>query len=420
MQRQAPSGYQTDGAKLRTGLSSTDLPGNQVALSSGHTRGVASANAAGAGHTLASPDRECLVTDDDRVPQPLRRAAAIGWRLLVVGAVVYFAFQALRPIAVVVLAGVIALFPASLLWGPVQSLKRRGWPPVLATWAVLLASLAAAVGLGMLVIPALADGIEPVTEDVATAYDDLRLWLVEGPLGLSQAEVDQYADMILDQLQASAGRLTTGFLSGAALALEILTGAILAFIITFFLLKDGDRFLSGLLQRLPSERSHQVQEAGRVAWRTLNRYVQGLAVVGLIDAAAIGIGLWILGIPLVVPLSILVFIGAFFPVVGAFLSGLVAVAVALVNGGVTDALIVLAIIVAIQQLEGDVIYPLVFGRAVQLHPLVILLAIAAGGFAFGVAGVFLSVPLTAVIVAVNHTLSDDPHGSLLGLAKSFD
>lgn len=360
------------------------------------------------------------MTDDDRVPSQLRRAAAFGWRLLVVGAVVYFGFQALRPIGAVVLAAVIALFPASLLWGPVQSLKRRGWPPILATWTVIVAALAGAVGVGMIVIPALADGIEPVTEDVATAYADLRVWLVEGPLGLSQAEVDQYADMLVDQLQASAGRLATGFLSGAAVAIEIVTGAILAFIVTFFLLKDGDRFAAGLLQRLPPERTRQVERGGRVAWRTLNMYMRGLAVVGLIDAVAIGIGLWILDIPLVIPLSILVFIGAFFPLVGAFASGLVAVAVALVNGGLTDALIVLAIIVAIQQLEGDVVYPMVFGRAVQLHPLVVLLAIAIGGFAFGVAGMFLSVPLTAVIVAVNHTLSDDPDGSLLGLAKNFD
>lgn len=356
----------------------------------------------------------------DQIPPGLDRAAALGWRLLVIGAVVYFGFQALRPVAAVVLAAVIALFPASLLWGPVRTLKRRGWKPALATWTVMLTGVAFAVGVGMLVVPALAEGIEPVARDVATAYDDLQVWLVEGPLGLSQTEVDRYAGMLADQLQASAGHLATGIFTGAAVAVELVTGAILAFIISFFLLKDGDRLLQNLMARLPPARARQVGEGGRTAWRTLNMYVKGLAIVGVIDAVAIGIGLWILDVPLVVPLAILVFIGAFFPVVGAFVSGLLAVAVALVNGGLTDALIVLAIIVGIQQLEGNVLHPIVFGRAMQLHPLVILLAIATGGFAFGIAGVFLSVPIAAIVVAVNHTLSDDPQKSMIGLAKNFD
>lgn len=354
------------------------------------------------------------------IPPRLERAAALGWRILVVGAVVYFVFQALRPIGAVVLAAVIALFPASLLWGPVTSLKQRGWRPILATWTVMLAAMAFAIGVGMLVIPALADGIEPVAQDLATAYDDLQIWLVEGPLGLSEAEVDRYAGTLTEQLQASSGRLATGFLTGAAVAVELVTGAILAFIITFFLLKDGDRLLDNLTGRLSSTRAHRVRAGGKAAWRTLNIYVKGLAIVGLIDAIAIGIGLWILDVPLVIPLAILVFIGAFFPVIGAFVSGLVAVAVALVNGGLTDAFIVLAIIVGVQQLEGNVLHPIVFGRAMQLHPLVILLSIAVGGFAFGIAGVFLSVPIAAIVVAVNHTLNADPDRSLIEMAKNFD
>lgn len=354
------------------------------------------------------------------IPRTLRRAADIGWRVLVLGAVIYFGFQALRPVAAVVLAMVIALFPASLLWGSVRSLKRRGWPPLVATWTVMLVSLAFAVGVVLVVVPALANGVEPLGQDLSAAYADLQVWLVEGPLGLSEAEVDRYANTLVDQLQASSGRLATGLFSGAAVAVEIVTGAILAFIITFFLLKDGDRLAAGLTSRLSPGRAHRVRVGGRAAWSTLNKYVKGLAIVGAIDAVAIGVGLWILDVPLVMPLAILVFFGAFFPVVGAFLSGLVAVAVALVNGGLTDALIVLAIIIGVQQLEGNVLHPMVFGRAMQLHPLVILLAIASGGFAFGVAGVFLSVPIAAVVVAVNHALSENPDQTLIGLAKNFD
>lgn len=339
---------------------------------------------------------------------------------MAIGAAIYFGFQALRPIAAVVLAAVIALFPTSLLWGPVQSLKRRGWPPILATWAVLAGAAALAVGVGLVLIPTLADGIEPLAADVSTAFQDLQVWLVEGPLGLSEAEVDRYAQTLVDQIQSSSGQLATGLLSGAAVAFELVTGAVLAALVVFFLLKDGDRLMAGLLRRMDPERASQVGEGGRAAWVTLNKYVKGLAIVGLIDATAIGVGLWILDVPLVVPLAILVFIGAFFPVIGAFLSGLVAVAVALVNGGLSDALIVLAIIIVVQQLEGNVLHPMVFGRTMQLHPLVILLAIAIGGLAFGIAGVFLSVPIAAVIVAVNQTLSEEPEGSLIGLVKNFD
>src|SRR5680860_1870773 len=150
--------------------------------------------------------------------------------------------------------------------------------------------------------------------------------------------------------------------------------------------------------------------------RDRNRYVKGLALVGIVDATAIAIGLLILDVPLVAPLAILVFLGAFLPVVGAFISGLFAVAVAGVNGGATDALIVLAIVVAVQQLAGDVILPLIFGRTMQLHPLVLLLALAIGGVAFGIVGAFLSVPIAAVVVAVNQELSPDPEGSLISLA----
>ncbi len=146
--------------------------------------------------------------------------------------------------------------------------------------------------------------------------------------------------------------------------------------------------------------------------------MRGLATVGLVDAILIGIGLAILGTPLALPLAVLVFIGGFFPIVGAFVSGLVAVAVSFVNGGPTDALIVLAIVVGVQQLEGNVLYPIIFKRALELHPLVILLAIAVGGVAFGIVGAFLAVPLTAVAVAVGQATADDPDNNLISLLQT--
>ena len=355
----------------------------------------------------------------DTVPEWLRRAAAVSWRLLVVGAAVFFGFQALQRVSLVVLAVVLALFPAALMWGPVRALRHRGWPPMLATWSVLLVGFGALVGLGFLIGPALVDGLQPLGEDLQEAYQDLQVWLVQGPLGLSQQQVASYSDMLLEQIRQQASALGSGLVSGALAAVEAVTGVILALIVTFFILKDGARVAERFQDRLEPDTADRVQRGGRVALTTLTQYVRGLAIVGLVDSTAIAIGLLIVGVPLVVPLAVLVFFGAFFPVVGAFLSGLVAVAVALVNGGFTDALIVLAIVVAVQQLEGDVILPLVFGRTLQLHPLVILLAIAIGGIAFGIVGAFLAVPIAAVIVAVHGELSDDPDGSMVSLSRTI-
>ncbi|MPZ52281.1 MAG: AI-2E family transporter [Acidimicrobiia bacterium] len=359
-------------------------------------------------------------TDTGPVPDRLQQLAAISWRLLAVFGVVYVLFLVSREVAVVVVATVLALFPASLMWGPVAWLKRRGWRPALATTTAMVAVTLVVVGLGFLVGPSLVEGLQPLVSDVSDAYDALLAWLVDGPLGLSEAQLNEYTAMIQEQLTEQAGRLGTGFLSGAAAAVQVLLGALLSVVVVFFVLKDGDRFGDKALNRLSPERADRLKRGVVVGWNTLNRYVRGLALVGLIDALAIGIGLLILGVPLVLPLAMLVFVGGFLPVIGAFTSGLVAVAVALVNGGLTDALIVLAIILLVQRLEGDILYPIVFGRTMQLHPLVILLALSVGGIAFGILGAFLAVPISAVVVAVNQELSEDPDGSLLALAQTID
>src|SRR5688572_4785101 len=294
---------------------------------------------------------------EDHVPKWLRETAAISWRLLVIGAAVYFGWQVLRNISVVVLSAVIGLFPAAILWGPVRSLKRRGWPPLLATWTVILVATMALVGVALVLIPQLTAGFEPLGADLSEAYDAVLAWLSEGPLGLSPEDVERYSQTLIEQIQERAAGLGSGILSGAVAVVEIVTGTILALIVAFFLLKDGDRVAARIADRLSPRSADRFRRGTAAAWKTLNRYVKGLAITGLVDATAIAIGLLIVGVPLVLPLAILVFFGAFFPLIGAFLSGLVAVAVAFVNGGVVDGLIVLAIVVGVQQLEGDVVMP---------------------------------------------------------------
>ncbi len=183
---------------------------------------------------------------------------------------------------------------------------------------------------------------------------------------------------------------------------------ILTVIVLFFFVKDGEQIAGWLLHLVPRERRETVRRGAGRGWGTLTAYMRGIVVVATADAVSVGLGLLLIGVPLVLPLMLLTFFGAFIPIVGAFAAGLVAVLVALVSGGLTDALLVLAMFIAVQQLEGNFLQPLVMGRAVHLHPLVVLLALTAGATVAGIAGAFLAVPLAAVVAAIgNEFRSDD-------------
>lgn len=352
--------------------------------------------------------------DRDSVPGWLIAWGDIAWRLVAVGLVVFFGFRALRTISVVILAVIVAVLLTAVLWNPFNWLKERGLPPMLASLATLTAAVAVLVGVIVLIIPPVADSVETLSSDVGELIESGRQWLIDGPLGLSEAEIDSYWESITEWVQ-SVG--SNSLLGGATAVLEVVTGTVLAIIVTFFLLKDGRRLLDALQARLPDEHAGKLETGTGVGRRILAQYIRGIAIIGLFDAALIAVALWIVGAPLVVPLAVIVFFGAFIPLVGAFVSGLLATAVALVNGGVTDGLIILAVVVGVQQFEGDVIMPLVYGQTLRLHPLVILLGVTAGGIAFGLVGAFLAVPLIAVAVAIDEAISDDPEAKFLSLAR---
>jgi putative heme transporter len=347
------------------------------------------------------------------VPDWLRRAASLSWRYLLVIAAVYVTFLALGFVDVVIIPIVLALFPTTVLSPIVMALKKRGWPPMAAVWGGILATIPI-VGLVIgLAVPSFANGIEPLANDLERATDEVVTWLEEGPLQLSSADIEGYIDSAIESIRANASTIIGGVLGGATAAVNIVTGLVLMLFTMFYFLRDGDRAYEAVVRR--SSNPERTRRAFEAAWGALANYVRGLAIVGAIDATFIGIGLAIVGTPLVVPLMILVFIGGFLPVIGAFLSGLVAVAVAFVNGGVTEGLIILGIVIAVQQFEGNVLYAIVFKRALSLHPFVILIAISIGGVAFGLVGAFLSVPIAAVVVAVQQALAAEPDESLVSL-----
>lgn len=352
--------------------------------------------------------------DREHVPRWLVTLGGMSWRLIGIGLVVFFGFRALRTISVVILAVVVAMFLAAVLWKPSNWLRRRGLPAALASFLTLSGAVAVMVGLVLLIIPPVVDSFDTLGEDIGELVEAGQEWLMTGPLALTEAEIESYMESITGWLQ-NVGE--DSLLGGATAVLELITGTFLAVIVTFFLLKDGRRLLDALKIRLPEPRADSVETGFVVGRRALAHYMGGIAIVGLFDASLIAIALWLVGAPLVLPLAIIVFFGAFIPLVGAFVSGLLAVAVALVNGGLTDGLIILAVVVGVQQFEGDVVMPLVFGQTLRLHPLVILLGVAGGGIAFGLFGAFLAVPLVAVAVAIHEAISDTPESSFLSLVR---
>jgi len=247
-------------------------------------------------------------------------------------------------------------------------------------------------GLWALIIP----GVLSQSDDLFTSLQEGagRAVGVLEPLGVGQRDVDRAIDEGLKSVQGSA--VANEVLTGAVLLTQWAAAVILILVLTFFFLKDGDRIWDWIVELFHEDRQPILREVGVRSWGALSAYVQGVFLVATIDAVLIGAALLIVGVPVALPLIVLTFVAAFFPVVGAFVAGAAAVLVALVANGLGAALVILAVIVAVQQLEGNVFYPIVVGRKLQLHPVGILLALTTGGVLAGIVGAFLAVPLVAV------------------------
>ena len=343
------------------------------------------------------PEREV------EVPHFLAVAAAYSWRFLTVvaaAAVVVFALVTLRLIVIPVF---VALLLSTLLVPIAGRLRRLGAPKLLAAWGAVLTGLGVLALIVFLIVPPVAEQMDDVGRDARRGLEDTLAWLTEGPLDLSRAEVDNYTDRITEQLRASSGSLVSGAFKGVYIIAELVAGLLLTLVLTFFFVKDGSRLADGLLALFAERRRNKVRDIASSSWTALGAYMRGTALVGVFDALAIGLALVIVGVPLAMPLAILTFLGAFFPLIGAVVAGTLATLVALVTTGVVPALVIAAVTIVVQQVEGDVLQPMVLGRAVQLHPLVILLSLTGGAIVAGIAGAFLAVPLAAVTsVAVSH------------------
>jgi predicted PurR-regulated permease PerM len=310
---------------------------------------------------------------------------------------------------IIVVPLLLALMLSALLVQPVDWLDRRGAPRGGAVALVLLAGFAILGGIMTFVISQFVIGLPDLVNQVTRSIDETRNWLIEGPLHLSRQQIENAGNAAIQALQNNQAKLTSGALSTAATFTEILTAAFLMFFTLIFFLYGGRNIWQYVTKIFPTDVRDRVRAAGSAGYGSLVGYVRATFLVALVDAAGVGIGLAIMSVPLALPLASLVFLGAFIPLVGAVISGFLAVVVALLTKGFVYALITLGVLIGVNQLEAHILQPLVMGRAVSIHPLAVVVAISTGGVLAGVVGALLAVPTVAFFNnAFQVLLAEDP------------
>lgn len=352
------------------------------------------------------------VLSSTRTRAALRSSARTSVQLLAVLVMTWVTLWVLGRMWPVVWPLIVGLFLTTLTWPAARFLRRRGWRPALAATVVTTGFLLLVGGIAAIIAVPVASQSGELADGVAEGVQRLRDWAAGPPLNIGEDQISGAFDSATARIQDSLGSMVTAVVTGVGTVVNGVVTAVLALFLMFFFLKDGPRFLPWLTRQLPGRMAVHVPAVAERGWETLGSFVRSQAFVGLLDAVFIGLGLWILDVPLVLPLAVLTFVSAFVPIVGALFAGFVAVLIALVSNGLTDALIVLALIIVVQQLEGNIFQPMIQSRGLGLHAAVVLLAVTLGGSLAGVVGSLLAVPAAALIaVAWNYTreqLSDPP------------
>ncbi|MGV4982420.1 AI-2E family transporter [Streptomyces sp. NPDC001709] len=344
----------------------------------------------------AAPPASARPDPVEAVPWGVRVAAEAGWRLLVLAGTVWVLMRVISAVQLVVFAFVIALLVTALLQPTVARLTRRGVPRGLATALTAISGFVVIGLMGWFVTWQVMENIDTLSTQIQSGIDDLRDWLLKSPFHVTDKQINQIAKNLREAIGANADQITSAGLEGVQVIIETLTSILLVFFSTLFLLYDGKRIWEWFLKLVPAAARPAIAGAGPRAWRTLTAYVRGTVLVALIDATFIGIGIYFLDVPMAVPLAVFIFLFSFIPLVGAVASGALAVIVALVTQGVFTAVMTLLVVLAVQQIEGHVLQPFILGRAVRVHPLAVVLTVAAGGMVAGIGGAVVAVPLVAV------------------------
>ncbi|MEU7570122.1 AI-2E family transporter [Micromonospora sp. NPDC049240] len=362
------------------------------------------------GTTATVPAAQRASTVDDGLPPGVRTAGAWAWRIILFVAAAYLLVRVVELLRVVVIPVAVALLLAALFEPLAAALRRRGVNRSLAAVLVLVTGLTVVFGGLTLIVRTFVSQLDDLSTQVGEGVDQVQGWLAQGPLHLSQTQLDGAVDRLQASITDNQAALTSGALSTAATLGELAAGFFLVLFTLFFYLRDGGQIWAFICRLLPRQARVPAARAGHYSWHTLVSYVRATVLVALVDAVGIGIGLAVLRVPLALPLAALVFLGAFIPVVGATVTGVVAVLVALVTQGPVSALIILGVVIAVQQVEGHLLQPLIMGRAVALHPLAVILAIATGVVVAGIVGGLVAVPLLAVLNTAVRYLVHHPGG----------
>lgn len=331
------------------------------------------------------------------VPWGMRVAAEAGWRLLVLAGVVWVLIQIISSISLLVLAFSAGLLITALLQPTVARLKRLGLGRGMATAITFITGFVVMGLIGWFVAWQITENLPTLTDRVQDGIKELKSWAVNGPFHVSESQINNIATNVSDWVGDNSKEVTSAGIEGVTVVFEFLSGMVLAMFVTLFLLYDGRRIWNWTLHFVPGAAREGVAGAGPRAWITLTGYVRGTVIVALIDAIFIGIGIYFLDVPMAVPLAVFIFVFAFIPIVGAVLSGALAVVVALVTNGVFTALMVVVVVLAVQQIESHVLQPFILGRLVRVHPLAVVLAVTGGSLIAGIPGAVVSVPLVAVV-----------------------
>lgn len=348
------------------------------------------------GRPLPAPPRDRSARSS--VPEFLEVGASWAWRFVVVLAAAAALVWLIARLRVVVIPLLIAGLLAALLV-PVVDVLDRVMPRLLAVWITMLGLVGGIVGLGYLLRGPVTSAVGDLRDQWRTALEDVESWIVDGPFGVGRERVDQISDDIGDAAARYASGLFDEPADVARMATDVVTGVLLAIVLTFFLVKDGRPMWTWLLHRLHPARRATVDAAGAAAFKAVQGWIRGVAITGVVDGFLIGLALVILGVPGAVPLAVITFFAAFIPIVGATLAGALATAVALTTEGVGTAVVVALVVLVVQQVEGDVLLPVVMYRQVALHPVVVLVALAVGAAVAGIVGAIVAVPVTASAVA---------------------
>jgi predicted PurR-regulated permease PerM len=344
-------------------------------------------------HALAA----AFLGDATYVPRWVRIAAAWAWRVLLLVVVLYIVARLAAMLYVVVVPCAAAVLLSALLHPLYARLRRLGLPPLAATWCTLLLAMVLLAGVGALAVTRVQAQYPELLAQLRHTAAQLQSWLSGSPFHVRAGNIRAASGSVVKYLSQHQSLVEGTVVTGGRIVAESLGGVVLAFFVTFFLIKDGRKIWLWMIHLMRPANRERIDRAGQLAWTTVEYYMRGTVAVAAIQMVVMGVTLTLLNAPLAVPIALLLFLAAFVPLVGVLIAGTLAVLVTLAAKGLIDAIIVLCVLVVMNQMEGHLLHPQIVGKMVRLHPLAVILVLAVGAVVAGIAGAVVAVPLTAAL-----------------------